>query len=363
MQYTAINFTCPSCGGSQIFSPTTGSLKCEFCESEHSIEHENTPIIAHDYHQNLASLDPKHTNTIDKEINCKKCGGVFSLKPLIFASHCPYCKIPALTQCIKEIHPESVVPFSITKKDAQVRFKKWAGSRWFAPTAFTKYFRNDNQLKGYYLPHWSYDTDTISHYDGKRGDAYYVTVSRTVTDDKGNQHQEDVQERRIRWTHVSGVVHIDFDDVTVGASKTLPRSLLDTLEPWDCQKLEGFKREYLAGFEAQEYEIGLKSGFDFAKTKMSYTIKSDIRQDIGGDEQQIHHVNTTYNDLKYKNILFPLWISSFKWKEKIYDYAINAQTGKVVGERPYSIVKIAFAVITVLAIVAGFVYFQDMQQG
>lgn len=368
MTFTAINFTCSSCGAPQKFSPLTGKLTCEFCRKQTDIEFSQDIIHEYDFDEAIVTLNTQKIQVIEKNIKCKKCGGSFTLTPYSFSSNCPYCDTPAITDFIREITPKSLIPFTLTHTQAQVLFKKWVGSRWFAPSAFKKYLDGENTLTGYYLPYWTYDSDTTSPYRGLRGDIYYVTVSKTVVQN-GRQRQIRVQEPRIRWTPVSGTVYVSFDDVTIGASKTISRAILDSLEPWDTQALLPFDEKYLSGFEAEEYTIGLDNGFEFAKAKMSYKIKKNIRYDIGGDQQQIQQINTRHDDVTYKNVLFPVWTASFKWKNKEYYYAINAQSGKVVGERPYSTTKIVLAVLAVLSVVGGFLYMnnegvlQELMQG
>ncbi len=360
MKFTAISFTCSSCGAPQKFSPSKATLVCEFCSSETTIDPKNQTIHEYNFHQAVSTLEIEESKVIEKEVGCKKCGSSFTLTPYSFSSNCPYCATPAIIDFVHEITPKSLVPFRITQKDAQSRFKKWVGSRWFAPNAFKKYLDGQKELTGYYLPYWTYDSDTVSQYTGLRGDVYYVTVTKTVVVN-GRQKQVRVQEARVRWTSASGTVYVSFDDVTIGASKSVSRAILSSLEPWDTTKLMPFDEQYLSGFEAEEYSIGLDNGFEFAKTKMSFKIEQSIRYKIGGDQQQIHSVNTQYNNVTYKNILLPVWTASFQWKNKTYNYAINALTGKVVGERPYSITKILFAIMGGAGGVGSVTYFEELK--
>ena len=358
MQFTAINFTCPSCGAPQKFSPATGKLVCEFCRTQVTIEISQDIIHEYDFTEAVAALNTQKNQIIEKNIRCKKCGSSFTLTPYSFSSNCPYCGTPAITDFIQEITPKALVPFRLTHKEAQARFSKWVGSRWFAPNAFKKYLDGDNTLMGYYLPYWTYDSDTTSQYKGLRGDIYYVTVTKTIIQN-GRQKQIRIQEPRINWTPVSGIVYVSFDDVTIGASKTISRTILDSLEPWDTNKLVPFDEKYLSGFEAEEYTVGLDNGFEFAKAKMAHKITQNIRYDIGGDQQQIQQIQTQHKNISYKNVLFPVWTASFQWEKKEYHYAINAQTGKIVGERPYSYVKIIFTVLSIVGMIGVFLYMKE----
>ena len=357
MQFTAMNFTCPSCGAPLKFSPAKGRLLCEFCHKEVPIAQADIPIKEHSLSLALQTLDQIPNRIIEKKVHCKKCGGEFILTPYAFSSNCPYCGTPAITDFIKEITPQSLIPFRISRKEAQKRFKTWIGSLWFAPSAFNKYFDKETHLTGYYLPYWTYDSDTLTDYQGERGEIYYVTVTKTVTDAQGRKQQVEVKESRIQWTPVNGKVSLSFDDITVGASNTVTRTILQALEPWNTTALVPFDEKYLVGFEAEEYAVGLDNGFEYAKVKMQHRIESAIHRDIGGDRQRITTTNTHYFHTTYKNILLPVWIASFEWKNKHYHYAINAQSGKVSGERPYSIVKILFAVLFAVLLIGGIMFY------
>ncbi|KJZ27997.1 hypothetical protein TW83_18070, partial [Paracoccus sp. S4493] len=95
---------------------------------------------------------------------------------------------------------------------ARAAMKAWLGSLWFAPSGLTAYARKDRRLSGIYSPFWTFDADTTSRYRGQRGDAYYVMVQSTQTVN-GRTQTVSRQERRIRWTPVSGQVARQFNDV------------------------------------------------------------------------------------------------------------------------------------------------------
>jgi uncharacterized CHY-type Zn-finger protein len=355
LKFTSINFTCKSCGAPLRFSPIQNSLDCEFCGTKESIEKSVEEINEYDLDQALDYLRTHNEQELNKEITCSKCAATFTMTPYSLSSNCQFCQTPAITNFVKEITPESLLPFQISQKEAQRLFKKWIGSLWFAPSKLKKFVDGHKKLKGYYLPHWTYDANTYTHYQGQRGDIYYVQVEKTVIVN-GRKERRTVQEARVRWTPVSGHVAQSFDDITIGASKTISNTILDNLSPWNTRSLVPFNQKYLSGFDSEEYTIGLDNGYELAKLKMNHVIRQKVRADIGGDQQQISSMNTQYKDTSYKSVLFPIWTAQFKWKKKTYNYAINAQTGKVAGERPYSWMKIAAIVGTLSGGVGGAVY-------
>ncbi len=358
MKFKSINFTCKNCGAPLRFSPTHNTLECEFCSTQESIKKSTQEIKEYNFQEALQHLEYNNEHEINKEVKCSKCAATFTMTPYSVSSNCPYCGTPSITEFVKEITPKSLLPFQLSQKEAQKHFKKWLGSLWLAPSKLKDFMDGDRELKGYYLPHWTYDSNTDTNYQGLRGDIYYVTVERTVIVN-GRQARRNVREARINWTPVSGHVSNFFDDITIGASKTISHTILDTLTPWHTDVLVPFNPKYLSGFDSEEYTIGLDNGFEFAKIKMDNIIRRDIRYDIGGDQQQIRTMNTRYSNTTYKNVLFPIWTAEFKWNNKTYNYAINGQTGKVTGERPYSYVKIAFLVLAIMTIIGGVLYLEE----
>ena len=159
------------------------------------------------------------------------------------------------------------------------------------------------------------------------------------------------QVRKTRWRSVSGRVGNQFDDVLVMASQSLPRKYMEELEPWDLQNLTPYQEEFLSGFVAESYQVDLEQGFARAGELMAPTIHATIRHDIGGDHQRIHSVDTRYFNITFKHLLLPTWISAYQYQQKVFRFLVNARTGEVQGERPYSAIKITLFVLMILAIV------------
>jgi hypothetical protein len=169
--------------------------------------------------------------------------------------------------------------------------------------------------------------------------------------ENGRRVRRTVMVTKVRWTPVSGRVSHFFDDVLVGASTTLPRTITDRLRPWNLNGLVPFNNAYLSGFESEVYQVRLDDGFNRAVQIMDATIRGDIARDIGGDLQRIHHLDTRHDQITYKHILLPIWSSAFTFGDKTYRFVVNGQSGKVQGERPYSPWKITVAVIAALAVI------------
>jgi len=179
-----------------------------------------------------------------------------------------------------------------------------------------------------------------------------VTESYSTTEN-GRSVTKTRQVQHTRWHSASGTVSNAFDDVLVAGSASVPERLLDSLAPWDLAALAPYAEEYLAGFRSESYTVALEAGFEAAKQKMEPVIEQSIRRDIGGDEQRIARKDTRYRAITFKHILLPVWICAYRFGNKTYRIVVNARTGELQGERPYSWVKIVLAVLGAIAVALG----------
>ncbi len=158
------------------------------------------------------------------------------------------------------------------------------------------------------------------------------------------------------------VVSRFFDDILIPASRAVNENRVRDLSPWDLQALVPYEPAYLSGFKAQRYQVDLETGFESAKEIMAGVIHADVCSDIGGDEQRVHSIGTDYSAETFKHILLPIWIAAYRFEGKVFQVLINARTGEVHGERPYSAIKIILLVVTIIAVIAGGIYLWKSRQ-
>ena len=356
-------FPCSKCGALLVYQPGTQQLTCQYCGQENRIEQRSEEIQEYDFSQALKELAQAKPAGEIAQIHCDACGAGFNFASSVHAGECPFCgtAIVTSTEQARPITPKSLLPFAIDQYQAKRQFRHWLNSLWFAPNKVKKYTDDDAKLVGVYIPYWTFDSDTETTYFGARGDIYYVDEEvQTVRD--GQLVTETRRVAHINWTPVSGRVARFFDDVLIGASKSLPRQILDQLEPWDLANLVPYNESYLSGFTSEYYQVNLGQGFDEAKRKMDSVIYRDIAFDIGGDQQRIDQFSTSHYNTTFKHCLLPVWSAAFRFKQKTYRFIINGRTGKVQGERPYSVWKIAIAVILGIMVVGGALFFLEHQR-
>ena len=354
-------FPCESCGAKVQFAPGTDALKCPYCGRETHIPASTDGIEEMSYAAAATARLGEGAETEEVvSVRCSSCAALVEPSPSHEAFPCPYCgsSIVARETSQRLIKPQALLPFKIDRNAANKLFRTWIGKLWFAPDALKKMARLEGRLQGLYAPYWTYDAATVSRYTGQRGDNYTVTRTRTVMRD-GKAVRETYQDVEIRWRPAAGTVSRDFDDMLVVGSRSLPRDLAEELEPWDLGNLVTYADEYLPGFTAERYQVDVRQGWQRARERMEEVIRHDVERDIGGDHQRIHSLDTTHSAITFKHVLLPMWICSYRYKEKIYRFLVNARTGEVQGQRPWSWVKITLTALFVAAV--GFMlwtYFQ-----
>lgn len=364
------HFPCQQCGATLTYQPGNNALSCDYCGFNNPLpDQPDEPIYEYDFSRSLQllkerqrqiTIGSKLANQQQNIIHCSSCGADFELHTNEHSGLCPFCDSPVVTdtQQARPINAESLLPFTIKEEHAKLAFKKWLAGLWFAPSGLKQKVSQSEGLAGIYLPYWTYDSQTYTQYRGQRGTVYYQRQYYTaIVDGRSVRQVRNVP--KVRWQAVSGQVSLFFDDVLIGATHTLPHKILKPLEPWDLHNLKPYSDEYLSGFRSEIYQVELDEGFQQAESIMKRRIEQAIRQDIGGDQQRISQTQLRHQDTRFKHILLPIWSSAFKYQGQVYRFVVNGRSGKVAGERPYSLVKIGIAVLVGLALIAGIVYYAD----
>ncbi|WP_437224310.1 hypothetical protein SH661x_003574 [Planctomicrobium sp. SH661] len=345
-------FPCPRCGADLVFHIGEQGMKCTFCGSTQTINLDPTSSVQEqDFHATLEKLKSQKSSEEPQaernEVRCESCGADVLFEGTLTSTKCPYCGSPIQREKIHRggfrIPVEGVLAFRVTEDRANMIFSRWVRTRWFAPNDF-KHAGRDKNLNGVYLPCWTFDALTFTQYDGKRGD--HDTVTSGVGKDRKS-------ETHTRWTPVSGKFQKFFDDVLIHAATGLPKKHLHLLSPWPLEKLVPFSPEYLAGFFARTYDIDLDSGFEQARVQMEDRLRVICHQKIGGDEQKLLRMDCRYDAITFKHLLLPVWMLAFRHRDRSYRVFVNAVTGMVTGERPYSWPKVIAATLAGIAVAIG----------
>ncbi len=344
-------FPCEQCGADLEFSIREQNLACPYCGHVQPLVIPEEEICENDYLAALERLEAEAAGTEGAaiedvhEIRCEGCGANVVFQGTLTSTTCPYCASPLQRDRVHNlktrVRVDAVVPFLVPHERAAANLRNWVQSLWFAPNDFRQEGAN-GKFQGCYLPFYTFDAATFTKWSGQRGDHYYVTVRN----DKG----ETSQVRHTRWSSVWGDFDKPFDDVLILALEDDRRNLIQSLEPWPLDQAKPFTLQLLTGFFARTYDVKLRDGFQRGKARMDEAIRSEIVRRIGGDEQQVTGQQSRYDAITFKHLLLPVWLLAYKFHEKTYRVTINAATGEVQGERPWSWIKITLFVLMWVAI-------------
>ena len=349
------HYPCSSCGADLLFEPKDGMRTCPYCGHKEAIADSTEQVEEQSFEQHL-QIRPEQmtvlaTNAL--EVQCQSCGAKSIFMPPEVAGRCEFCGVQIVAQPKSAdpiLTPGGVLPFSLTQQEASSGLKRWLSTRWFAPNGL-KQFAQPEAIHGVYLPFWTYDANTNTYYTGQRGEHYYETETYYEQDAQGNQVQRTRQVQRTAWYPTSGNVRESFDDLLIPATQSLSNDHLVALEPWDLVALKAYDPAFLSGFKAQRYQVDQAQGFERAKEAMEPAIESDVRNDIGGDEQRIDSLDTRYFDVTFKHLLLPVYAGAYRYNGKVFQIVVNGRTGEIQGDRPYSFWKITLLVLAVLILI------------
>ncbi len=351
----AARFPCGKCGADLLYDPASRGLKCPFCGEGRSVESSGA-VAERDLDEALraaaAAHDARTPSPGLRRVACEACGAHLVLPENEKAGRCPYCASVRILEEARDpsrIPPESLVPFAVDRVRAETLFRAWMRGLWFRPNAL-KRGSAVADMRGVLVPYWTFDARADSSWTAMAGYHYYVTVG-------AGKNARRV--RQTRWVPAAGSRRDVYDDLLVCASRGLDASLVEKVEPFDLGALVPFRREYLAGWQAEAYAVDVRQAWGTAEGEIRASQVARCGSDVPGDTHMNLSVSTTLAGKRYRHALLPVWVCAYRFRGKAFRFLVNGQTGEVQGEAPLSWVKILVlvlvvgAIIGVVALVAG----------
>lgn len=359
------NYQCPSCTGPLHFGSESGMLECDYCGSRFSVEDiehmfaeknahgEDVAREAEEYeaeeHVNQAQWDMDSAGEDWGEegenlhaYNCPSCGAELVCDETTAATACPYCGNPSIIpgKLSGSKKPDVIIPFKVDKAAAVAALT----NHYKRKPLLSKAFKAENhiqQIKGVYVPFWLYDAQVSADMTFK------TTRVHTHTTPK-----EYITETDHFLVHRAGT--LDFENVPVDGSSQMPDGHMDAIEPYRFEELKPFSLSYLPGFLADQYDVSKEECARRANARCTASIEDALRDTVVGYASCI----TTRRDVtvhpgKVKYALLPVWMLSTQWNGKNFLFAMNGQTGKLIGDLPIDKGKLALYCGVAFAAVAA----------
>ena len=347
------NYKCPACTGPLHFVGASGQLECDYCGAHYEVaeieklyaEKESAAVDAARQAQaqeekrrrDLADMEAQGWDTSGmssdwgaggegmKAYSCPSCGAELICDATTAATSCPYCGNPTVVpgQFSGALKPEFVIPFKLSKEDAVAALKKHYQGKPFLPRAFTN-ANHIQEIKGVYVPFWMFDGEAEGSAD------YEGLISTTYT--RGDYRITETQHYDVRRAG-----SIAFEKVPVDASSKMPDNHMDSIEPYDYTGLKPFSTAYLPGFLAEKYDVSVEDSRDRADSRYTATLEAALRGSTGEYDTCLprgQSIRLRRGKVHYA--LLPVWMLHTKWNGKDFLFAMNGQTGRLVGDLPMS---------------------------
>lgn len=324
-----LEFECPACGGSLEFSPSSQMVKCPYCDTELTLEamEELKNVQKQVSVEQMQWERKEETNWQEAEnVNtyiCKSCGGALLCDEHTVATHCPYCGSPVvLTERVAgSLKPDLVIPFRLDKEAAKAALIKHMSEKPLLPKLFKSQNRIES-IQGLYVPFWLFDAQAEADI------RYRATKVRTWSDANYNY----VHTRYYSLHRAGG---IEFEAVPVDGSSKMANDLMEAIEPYDLSQAVDFQTAYLAGFLADKYDVSSEITIGRANERIQRSTQDAFRETtVGYDTVSQENVSLQLKNGRIRYGLFPVWMLNTQYEGATYTFAMNGQTGKMVGDLP-----------------------------
>ena len=107
------------------------------------------------------------------------------------------------------------------------------------------------------------------------------------------------------------------------------------LTPFDFSQAVDFQTAYLAGYVADKYDVDAETSIERANERIKKSTEDSFASTVDGYTTVtpvMSSINLENGTSKYA--LFPVWLLNTDWNGQKYTFAMNGQTGKLVGDLP-----------------------------
>lgn len=354
-----MNYQCKNCGGNMVYSPQRGSMACPYCDGTdcEEVKGQDIPDWLNENGEGLADQSVSYEADAasiegESQYTCISCGGQVEIGTFTSATRCPYCNNYLIVgkRIDGDFKPSLILPFKIDKDDAVSLLDREFKKRLFAPSSFLTE-KTLKDMNGRYVPFFLYDMDVHSSFRG--------TGKKIRSWTSGDyRYTETSYYQLIREMEAS------YDNVPVDASIEMDDKVMDLMEPFEYSELMSFKPKFLSGFFGEVYNKPASEYEQRAEAKAKESAEKLISDTLGDYTGVVaEHKNHAISHMGIDYALMPVWVYAYNYRNKIYNFYVNGQTGKIVGKTPVSKPKLlaygatvgalVFAGLTILSQIMG----------
>ena len=336
---------CPACRASIKFNPKLGKWKCDYCGSEFTLEE----MQKHSDNASTEKKNRKDAKVEDDNIeyvqyHCESCGAEIIADSETAATFCVYCGNTAILQSklSGKFSPDLVIPFKNTKEDAIEAFKGLSKGRPLMPKNFNNE-TNIEKIRGIYIPFWLFDINNSGE----------IEMSATTTE---TWRIGDTRYTKTNYYRVIRGGTMDYVKIPIDGSTRFDNDIMNTIEPFDYNELVQYNHAYLSGFYAEKYDQDAKDVFAEAADRSINSTKEVFKNDTRAyATKTIVKDNVIAKENNRYYAMLPVWMVNVKYKDKMYIFAMNGQTGEFIGNIPLDVGKAFLYFFIIFASVFAFV--------
>lgn len=347
-------FPCPNCNSELNYDADKSGLSCLHCNSIFPINIEKALIKEIDIESFRTLMFQVEKDNYQLDYSCSKCGKTNTVSSSLSFFECENCGNNVINTAAyqeKKVSPQGIIPFAVSKEKAMSAFNEWIGKGFWNDSDLKK-MSLINNLKGLYIPFWTFDCTTFNQWSGQSGTYYYET--EYYTDEEGNEQSKSVQ--RTRWYYKEGEFTHHSNDVLITDNQEIEQNLIDKIYPYHLDQLVPMDNSYLLGWNAKTYENKMEECYNLYKERVEEVITAMSAEDLKDDTYADLQVTTTFSNETYKHIILPIWYCTYLFKGKNYFFIINGQTAKIYGDKPISVTKITFSIFLGIFIVSLLIF-------
>ncbi len=328
---TLQQYKCPCCDGAIEFDVGTQKMVCPYCDTEFDVE-----TLA-SYDSDLSSVGESNMEWDTKAGSewfpgeeeglrvylCEACGGEVVGDETLAATACPFCDNPVIMkgQFRGDLKPDFVIPFKLDKKAAIDALKKHYMGKKLLPKVF-KDQNHIDEVKGMYVPVWLFDAKANANI------RYKATTTRHWSDSNYNYTETS-------FYSVLRGGNLGFERVPVDGSTKMDDTLMESIEPYNFADAVDFQTAYLSGYLADKYDVSSDQSIERANERIRVSTEDAFASTVRGyDTLKAEASMINLYDGVTKYALYPVWILNTSWNGQKYTFAMNGQTGKLVGDLP-----------------------------
>lgn len=343
-QPEVVDFKCPQCGAATAFSASDGGLTCSHCGY---YEAPDKPVVG----QRAAQLEftvetmqraAQGWGAERKELACQDCGATTTIPADSLTHTCTFCgsnKVIQRQAAQDILRPRFLISFKIEPDACQKIASAWLGSSWMTPPALQK-LATIAKFNGLYLPFWTFGATTRAGWKAQVGhprtERYYENgewKTRTVTD----------------WVWESGQATLQIENLLQPGTGRLSARLLNDVKSYDLSQLAPYEPKYLAGLQAQAYDIPLEKAWDSGRHEMREQTRQACLSQASTSQVRSFSMNLDFADESWRYVLLPVYLATYTYEGKPFQVMVNGESGKISGQRPADWNKIWLVIALLLA--------------